>query len=67
MDKEEIYDLIFSEALIPITIFLGGIAFFLVANVSWKLFPSLLLVTIPFGLSCIGIRRRSEISNKEEE
>lgn len=66
-NKKGIYDVIFSEILIPITILSGGIAFFLIANVSWKLFPSILLVTVPFGLSCMGSRRISRMNKKEEK
>lgn len=50
-------DLIFSEALIPLSTIIGGLGLYLTIKVSWTLFPFILIAFLLYGLSCLGLDR----------
>lgn len=58
--KRRLVDLLFSELAVFVTPVVGGLALYLVANVSWKFFPAIFVSLVPFGLGCIGMNRLSE-------
>ena len=50
--KKSRTDLWFSEALIPLSTFIGGLGLYLTIKVSWTLFPFIPIAFILYGLRC---------------
>lgn len=59
-------DITFSIALLPITVFFMGFAFY-IFYIKPETFPLILLTGLLFGFSCMGLKRMSEYKKRGKD
>ena len=56
-------DIVISELMVPISIFLGGLALYMTLALSWFFAPFIVVALMIYGFSCIGIERTKQIKS----
>jgi hypothetical protein len=64
--KEKIIDLVFSEVFVILFTILTGISLYITLQISWTLFPLIIIFGFLAGFSCLGWRRLCELQQKKK-